>query len=108
MRMRFSKRAPAQTRATRWGAFTARHLAWADSMSLNAIATRAAREPGPLVTRCPSRLDPDSLQIFLAKVRGYTPPAEDHPQVLIIALGRAPRDPRPLCRLQMIKLWPWV
>jgi hypothetical protein len=25
--------------------------AWADSMSLNAIATPAAREPGPLVTR---------------------------------------------------------
>ena len=33
----------------------ARHLAWADSMSLNAIATPAAREPGPLVTRCRSR-----------------------------------------------------
>jgi hypothetical protein len=37
------------------GWFTARHLAWADSMSLNAIATPAAREPGPLVTRCRSR-----------------------------------------------------
>ena len=28
---------------------------WADSMSLNAIATPAALEPGPLVTRCRSR-----------------------------------------------------
>src|SRR5512144_1679370 len=36
--------APARTRATRWGAFRARHRAWADSMSLNAIATPAARE----------------------------------------------------------------
>jgi hypothetical protein len=30
---------------------TARHRVCADSMSLNAIATPAAREPGPLVTR---------------------------------------------------------
>jgi len=30
----------------------ARHRVWADSMSLKAIATPAAREPGPLVTRC--------------------------------------------------------
>jgi hypothetical protein len=38
----------------RWGAFTMRHRAWADSISLNAIASPAAREPGPLVTlvRC--------------------------------------------------------
>jgi len=34
---------------------TARHLACADSISLNAIATPAAREPGPLVTRWRSR-----------------------------------------------------
>ena len=33
------------------GALTARQRAFADSMSLNAIATPAAREPGPLVTR---------------------------------------------------------
>jgi hypothetical protein len=33
----------------------ARQQAWADSMSLNAIATPAAREPGPpLVTHCRS------------------------------------------------------
>lgn len=30
------------------GALTARHRCWADSMSLNAIATPAARDPGPL------------------------------------------------------------
>ena len=41
--------------ATRWGALTARHLACADSMSLNAIAPPAAREPGLLVTRWRSR-----------------------------------------------------
>ena len=32
------------------GAFTARQRACADSISLNAIASPAAREPGPLVT----------------------------------------------------------
>ena len=53
--MPLSKRAPARTRAARWGAFTARHLRWADSISLNAIAIPAAREPGPLVTRWRSR-----------------------------------------------------
>src|ERR1022692_1378163 len=45
-----AKRAPARTSATRWGAFTARQRSCADSMSLNAIARPAAREPGPLVT----------------------------------------------------------
>jgi hypothetical protein len=34
----------------RWGALTARHRVWADSIRLNAIVTPAAREPGPLVT----------------------------------------------------------
>src|SRR5450756_927210 len=47
----FLKVAPARTRATRWGALTARQRCWADSMSLNAMATPAAREPGPLVMR---------------------------------------------------------
>lgn len=46
-----SKVAPARTRATRCGALTARQRRCADSMSLNAIAMPAAREPGPLVTR---------------------------------------------------------
>ncbi len=34
---------------------TARHRSWADSISLNAIASPAAREPGPLVTLVRSR-----------------------------------------------------
>ena len=34
---------------------TARQRRWADSKSLNAIAMLAAREPGPLVTRCRNR-----------------------------------------------------
>src|SRR5262249_22061886 len=45
-----TKVAPARTRATRWGALTARQRAWADSMSLKAMASPAAREPGLLVT----------------------------------------------------------
>src|SRR5664279_6243367 len=59
------KVAPARTRATRWGAFTARHRDCAASMSLNAIASPAAREPGPLVTllRCLT----DSTRRRLAK-----------------------------------------
>ncbi len=38
--------APARTRATRWGALTARQPSCADSMSLKATARPAAREPG--------------------------------------------------------------
>ena len=57
--------APARTSGTRWGALTARQRCSADSMSLNAIAMPAAREPGPLVTRCRSRtvakVDPDRV-----------------------------------------------
>ena len=49
------KVAPARTRATRCGALTARQRLWAASMSLNAIASPAAREPGPLVTFVRSR-----------------------------------------------------
>jgi hypothetical protein len=50
MSLAFSNTAPARTRATRCGAFTARQRASAASISLNAIASPAAREPGPLVT----------------------------------------------------------
>ena len=50
MSLPFSNTAPARTRATRCGAFTARQRASAASISLNAIASPAAREPGPLVT----------------------------------------------------------
>jgi hypothetical protein len=47
-------RKPVRTRATRCGAFTMRQWSWAAWMSSNAIASPAAREPGPLVTllRC--------------------------------------------------------
>src|SRR6202165_2322719 len=51
MSLPFLNTAPPRTSATRWGALTACHRVCADSMSLNAIATPAAREPGPLVTR---------------------------------------------------------
>src|SRR4051794_35436808 len=51
MSLPFLNTAPERTSATRWGASTARHRVCADSMSSNAIATPAAREPGPLVTR---------------------------------------------------------
>lgn len=44
------KRAPARTRSTRWGAFTARHRCWADSANLKTIARAAVREPAPRVT----------------------------------------------------------
>lgn len=50
-----SKVAPALTRATRWGALTARQRRCADWMSLNAMAIPAARVPGPLVIRWRSR-----------------------------------------------------
>jgi hypothetical protein len=50
MSLPFSNTAPARTRATRCGAFTARQRASAASISLNAIASPAAREPGTLVT----------------------------------------------------------
>jgi hypothetical protein len=50
MGLPFSNTAPARTRATRCGAFTARQRASAASISLNAIASPAAREPGTLVT----------------------------------------------------------
>ena len=48
MSLSFLNTAPARTSATRWGASTARHRVCADSMSLNAIVTPAAREPGAL------------------------------------------------------------
>ncbi len=50
-----SKRAPALTRATRWGAFMARHRCLADSISLKTMARAAVREPAPRVTLLRSR-----------------------------------------------------
>jgi len=52
-----SNLAPARTRATRCGPLTARQRSWAASSSLNAIASPAALEPGPLVTRVRSRTE---------------------------------------------------
>src|SRR4029453_18452676 len=52
-----SNLAPARTSATRCGPLTARQRSWAASSSLKAIASPAALEPGPLVTRVRSRTE---------------------------------------------------
>jgi hypothetical protein len=64
------KVAPARTRATRCGALTARQRSWADSISLNAMASPAAREPGPLVilVRCLTVANVDSIVILSLRV----------------------------------------
>src|SRR3954466_10420770 len=61
-----TKLAPARTRATRWGPLTARQRSWAASISLNAIANPAARDPGPRVTfvRCRTVANVDSIVIL--------------------------------------------
>src|SRR6266851_10479910 len=66
MSLPLMKVAPARTKATRCGALTSRQWSWADSMSLNAIASPAAREPGPLVTlvRCRTVAKVDSIVIW--------------------------------------------
>ena len=63
------KVAPARTRATRCGALTARQRSCADSISLNAIASPAAREPGPLVTfvRCLTVAKVDSIGLVVRR-----------------------------------------
>ncbi len=45
---------------------TARHRSWADSVSLTAMASPAAREPGPLVilVRCLTVANVDSIVIL--------------------------------------------
>ncbi len=55
--------APARTRATRWGALTARQRSWAASTSLKAMARPAVRLPGPFVTlvRCRTVAKVDSI-----------------------------------------------
>src|ERR1041385_307642 len=71
------KVAPARTRATRWGAFTARQRSCAAWMSLNAIASPAAREPGPLVTlvRCRTVAKVDSIGLVVGmKISGVAGP----------------------------------
>src|SRR5215471_16485838 len=69
MSLPFSNTAPARTRATRCGAFTARQRASAASISLNAIARPAAREPGPLVTlvRCRTVAKVDSIGLVVRR-----------------------------------------
>ncbi len=64
------KVAPARTRATRCGALMARQRSWADSISLKAMASPAAREPGPLVTlvRCLTVAKVDSIVILSLRV----------------------------------------
>ena len=71
------KVAPARTRATRWGALTARHRSCADSISLNAMASPAARDPGPLVTlvRCRTVAKVDSIGLVTGmKISGVAGP----------------------------------
>src|SRR3954447_19271201 len=55
--------ARARTRATRWGAFTARQRSWAAVISLNAMARPAAFDPGPRVisVRCRTVAKVDSI-----------------------------------------------
>ena len=56
---------------------TARQRAYADSMSLNAIATPAPLEPGPLVIRCRSRtvakVDSIGLVVLMEPADGQLP-----------------------------------
>ena len=63
------KVASARTRATRWGALTARQWSCADSIGLNAIASPADREPGPLVilVRCLTVAKVDSMGFVVRK-----------------------------------------
>ena len=84
-----SKRAPARTSATRWGALTARQRSWAASMSLNAIARPVAREPGPLVTlvRCRTVAKVDSIVIW-SRSRAVLDVVDEHCRSLILPGGR--------------------
>ena len=61
--------APARTRATRCGAFTARQRAWAASISLKAMASPAAREPGPrvILVRCLTVAKVDSMGLVVRR-----------------------------------------
>src|SRR5215831_2303031 len=63
MSLPFMKVAPSRTRATRCGALTMRQWSWADWISLKAMASPAARDPGPLVTlvRCRTVAKVDSI-----------------------------------------------
>jgi hypothetical protein len=66
------KVAPARTSATRWGALTARQRVWAASMSVNAMANPAAREPGPLGVLAVVPHGRDVLSIgFVTDMKGH-------------------------------------
>ena len=58
-----TNRAPARTRATRCGALTARHLSCAAMISLKAMASPAAFDPGPrvILVRCRTVAKVDSI-----------------------------------------------
>src|SRR5207302_6301840 len=92
MSLPFMNTAPARTSATRWGALTAHHRVCADSMSLNAIATPAAREPGPLVTRWRSLTVAKVDSIGLV-VRLGGPPPSCRPLNGPVLLRRPPAEP---------------
>ena len=63
------KVAPARTSATRCGALTMRQWSCADSISLNAMASPAARDPGPLVilVRCRTVAKVDSIGLVVRR-----------------------------------------
>src|SRR2546430_4621779 len=84
------KVAPARTRASRWGALTARQRSCADSMSLNAMARPAAREPGPLVilVRCRTVAKVDSIGFVTGmKISGVAGP-QMHPVLRWVVVER--------------------
>lgn len=64
----FRNVAPARTSAMSFGPWIARHRSCADSMSLKAIASPAAREPGPLVifvrSRTVAKVDSMGFEVF--------------------------------------------
>src|SRR6266498_3459492 len=65
MSLPFSNRAPARTRATRWGPLTARQRPSAACSSLNTIASPVSRVPGPLVTLVRALTGENELSIGL-------------------------------------------
>jgi hypothetical protein len=83
------------------GALTARQRSWADSMSLNAIASPTAREPGPLVilVRCLTVAKVDSMGLM---VRRWTQCSRSRPEARCRSFGRSVssgRFPNPPCPL---------
>src|SRR6266540_6796924 len=69
MSLPFSNRAPARTRATRWGPLTARQRPSAACSSLNTIASPLSLVPGPLVTLVLALTGANELSIGLVVLR---------------------------------------